>query len=1008
MRLLEVFLLMELNDRLNYIAQNMHKKILDRWVQHMEEAGIAGLPREWKDALHDETLPDPVNNDNWTEERALNAVKWIVEWFAQNDPTPNKKYTDWIIRQWLSEKLWLEDASKVRTMLETFDAHKKNLKKMDIPWVPRDGTGTIPPPERRGDLNSWKEYRVLARILRPLAGVQAAGEKVSNFLKKPEIQDYIHHPVPDPVKAFGRDGDFDFEDLQSNYVDENGDNNFDTMDWYGGFVNQPDEDATTAIKPIYKSDRLAVLQPNTRAAACELGRGTEWCTSATEAENYFWNYAPDSPLYVILTDKMGKFQFHFDSGQFANIHDDMLSDDELDKLVNAYPELMTIFEKDAIEHHQSALLNPDEWTPEKVEEYHAAGEHDDMLFKLIQVWEHRASEETLLALEAIAREASPLAAYSYVREPTVADYSKAIVLDAEATEGSGYASQSMLKILRHARDKGIKLPDEAIDIAIKTDSRSIKHASIEQLTRNPDWIINASVNDSTWFKIAAAYTHNLPADWSPAHDYLADPVNDLVMEVFRDHPQGRATLDALIKAKPQLVRYCLDYFGTDVWKRAYAYANAEPSTSGSPDHITAENNNMERMADTIRWKKMPNLDHADLAVYLLKNGILHRGTFLAIEKAMGGELPIEIQQALIKKSPTLISFMDNPHSRLEYEAHRDMENGGRAFRDKQAQQWKAENDAAAAHAAAGGDVWDSKSAATESITEGVSPILYHVSQIHNVRDMLTNNTIRLTPDFGTGAEKEHQPEGKIHYLSTARSKTGSYGYPVSKHQKNGAMVVFDGRALMAGGYTGKAVDYWGPEFRALGKDEMEDRIFSKKPTIPNASKYIKEIHILFDRDRTDDRNDHVARVLKDLGYKAKRLNVPLYIYTDQQAFALLNKNKAASVASVDAPADRLPLPGTDVEPRGWRGGPARNYFGGWIELLKVNDASQLSKVGKEALNRAHYHDANQGVDADIHNARTNSQRPHLDKFLAVLQQFKINSTTELMTYVNRKFNSTGW
>jgi len=994
MRLLEVFLLMERTDRLNYLAQNLQKKILDRWVQHMEEAGIAGLPREWRDALHDETLPDPVNNDNWTEERAESAVKWIVEWFAQKDPSKNKKYTDWIIHQWLGENLWLEDAQRITGMLETFEAHKKNLKKLDIP-----DDAYAPSPERRGDINAWTDQRILSRILRPLTGVQAAGEKVSNFLKKPEIEQMMHWPVPDPEKAFGPEGDFDFDDLRSNYVDENGEDNFDTMDWYGGIVNQPGEDATTAIKPIYKSDRLAVLQPNTRAAACELGKGTEWCTSSTESENYFWNYAPGSPLYVILTDKMGKFQFHFDTGQFANIHDDMLSDDELDKLIEAYPELMTIFEKDAIEHHQSALLDPSKWTPEKVEEYHATGEYDDMLFKLIQVWEHRASEETLLALEAIAREASPMTAYQYVREPTVQDYTTAIVADAEKTEGSGYASQSMLQILRHARDKGIKLPDKAIGLAIRVDSRSIKHASIEQLKKNPDWVIDASVNDPTWLKIAAGYVNNLPADWLPAHDYLADPVNDFIMEVFRDHPRGQATLKSLIKAKPQLVRYCLDYFGTDVWKRAYAYAAGRDATSGTPNsNYVAENNNMERMADTIQWQKMPNLDHAGLATYLLQNGILHRGTFLAIEKAMGGELPIEIQQALIKKSPTLISFMDNPHSRLEYEAHRDMGNGGRAYRDKQTQQWKAENDAAAAHAAAGGNVWDSPSATTESITEGVSPILYHVSQISNIRDMLTDNTIRLTPDFGTGAEKEHQPEGKIYYLSTARSKTGGYGYPVSNAQKQGAMVVFDGQALMAAGYTGKAIDYWGPEFRKLGKDEMEDRIFSKKPVIPKASKYIKEIHILFNSD-----NEYAARNLKDLGYKAKRLGIPLYIYTDSEAFGLLNKAKASSVTTVDSTADRLPLPGTDVEPRGYRSGPPRNYFGGWIELLKVDDASQLSKAGKDALNRAHYFDANQGLDADIHNARTNSQRPHLDKFLAVLQQLKINSSTELMAYVNQKF-----
>jgi hypothetical protein len=351
--------------------------------------------------------------------------------------------------------------------------------------------------------------------------------------------------------------------------------------------------------------------------------------------------------------------------------------------------------------------------------------------------------------------------------------------------------------------------------------------------------------------------------------------------------------------------------------------------------------------------------------------------------------------------------MQNPHTRLKYEAHRDMVASGQAYQKKQAKDWELENKARDKHLAQGGDPFDFtwNATATESITEGVSSILYHVSSIHNIRDMLTDDSIRLTPNFGTGAERGHEPEGKIYYLSTARSKTGSYGYPVSKHQKQGAMMVFDGRALMAAGYTGKAMDYWGPEFRAAGGgDEMEDRIFSKKSTIPNASKYIKEIHILFAKDDKDDRTPLVARVLKDLGYKAKRLNIPLYIYTDQDAFALLNKAKSLPVTSVSSSADKLPLPDTDIEPRGWRGGTGPSYFAGWMELLNVNDESQLSKIGKEALYKASYHDAPQSVDADIHNARTGRNRPHLDKFLAVLQQFKINSTSELMTYVNNKFN----
>lgn len=1003
MRLLEVFLLLELKDRLTHIAQVMGEKIYKRFMKHMDDAGQAGLPREWREAIFD---GGPLSGEEGGSSTNSGA-EWIVEWFSQQDPSPNKKYTDWIIRQWLSETLWLEDASKMKGILETFEAHKKNLKKMDI----SDDT-YAPPPERRGDINAWTDYRILARILRPLTGTQAAGEKVLNFIKKPEIQNLMHHPVPDPVIAFNsEDGEFDLEEIKYAHMDRGveGDDigdEFDTMDWYD--FMQTETEATTAIKLIYKSDRLAILQPNTRAAACELGKGTEWCTSSTESENYFWTYAPDGPLYVILTDKMGKFQFHFESGQFANVHDEMLSNEERVELIKAYPELTEIFGDEAMDASQMWLVNGAEWDIDKVFEYmNSEGYSKDALQHAIKLWDGTAPEETLAVLEKWVREDVPESAFAYVRNPTVKDYTDSIVAVLEMGEEQGYANRNMLNILRHARDGGVKLPDEAIGLAIKGDSRAIKHASIEQLKKHPEWVFEASEGDDTWLRLSAAYVNNLPADWQPNHDYLADPVNEYIMEVFRDHPNGPKALAKLTERQPKLVRYYLDYFGTDPWKRAYMYANAALGTTQNAGHAIAENDTMQQLAKTIAERDMPNLDLTALITYLLNNGIMHAGTFHAIEKAMGGELPIEIQQAILKKNPAFITHMQNPHTRLEYEAHRDLGAGGRAFRDKQARQWKAENAAAKAHTDAGGDPfdfeWDGKVA--ESITEGVSSILYHVSQIHNVRDMLTDNSIRLTPNFGTQAERGHEPEGKIYYLSTARSKTGSYGYPVSKHQKQSAMVVFDGQALMAAGYTGKAMDYWGPDFRALGKDEMEDRIFSKKPAIPNASKYIKEIHILFDEDDTDHRTPFQARVVKDLGYKAKRLGIPLYIYTDQQAFGLLNKAKSLPVTSVASDADRLPLPDTDVEPRGYRGGPARNNFGGWIELLKTDDKSKLSKDGKYALYRAGYMDTNLGVDADIHNARSDRGRAHLDKFLAVLHQFNIKSSTELITYVNNKFRN---
>jgi hypothetical protein len=969
MRLLEVFLLMELRDRLAHVAKALHKKIVHRWMGQLKTQGSRGLPFSWKDAMEDGQLPAIADMENLSPTHTKLMIEWMVEWFAQYDPTQNKKYTDWLIRQWIDGRMLLEDASSAKRVLETFEEHKKVLKKLDLSEYDEDTapeSPNIPPPERRGDLNSWKDYRLLSAVMRPLTGTQPVGEKVSNYLNKPEIQDYMNHPVPDPEKAFGPEGDFDFDDLRDNYRDEDGNDNFDTMDWYNGFTSKPDEDATTAIKPIYKSDRLAVLQPNTKAAACELGRGTEWCTAYTEADNEFWTYAPDGPLYVILTDKMGKFQWHFDSEQFMDIHDQPLSEEDLAKLVTTYPELKTIFATKALKDQHNWLVDPELWTPEKLKDFAENNKHQGALFALIKDWEGIAPEETIQYLEQLAR-TKPAHAYQYLRNPTEADYERAIEAILEA-ESEHYSTSP---VVRHAAQNGITLSDEMIRASVKDDARTILEIPPEQIGRNPDMVLDLPLSNSYIFRAVADSANG------QRHPDVTDVQGKLIMDILSSHPEGMKAVMAAMREDASLINNIKDYFGTDLWKQAYFNAN---------NKHRAGHEHMQHMAQTITRHTL-DLDYKDLSLFLIKNKIADMPTFQAIEQAMGGELPEDVQQELFKASPATLLSLEKPHNRLKYLATKQLVDNSNEYQAGVKKAWDAKQAAA------------KQSTADGSITEGVSPILYHVSQIGSVNGILTDNEIRLTPDFGTGAEKEHQPEGKIYYLSTARSKTGGYGYPVSNAQKQGAMVVFDGRALMADGYTGKAVDYWGPEFRKLGKDEMEDRIFSKKPTIPNASKYIKEIHILFDTD-----NEYAARNLKALGYKAKRLNVPLYIYDNQQAFALLNKNKAASVTTVNAPTDKLPLPGTDVEPRDWRSGPPRNYFGGWIELLKMNDASRLSKAGKDALNRAHYFDANQGLDADIHNARTNNQRPHLDKFLAVLQQFKIKSTTELMAHVNQKFN----
>lgn len=85
---------------------------------------------------------------------------------------------------------------------------------------------------------------------------------------------------------------------------------------------------------VYRDDKLLIQIPKTKNAACILGKGTRWCTSATE-HNMFDYYSKNGPLYIVHIDKK-KFQFHFETGQFANEEDRM---QDILKLVQRYPEL---------------------------------------------------------------------------------------------------------------------------------------------------------------------------------------------------------------------------------------------------------------------------------------------------------------------------------------------------------------------------------------------------------------------------------------------------------------------------------------------------------------------------------------------------------------------------------------------------------------------------------------------------------------------------------------------
>lgn len=102
-------------------------------------------------------------------------------------------------------------------------------------------------------------------------------------------------------------------------------------------------------KLIYDGTDVKIINPVTEAGACYYGKGTKWCTAATQAENMFDTYAEDGPLYIIQPKKPGregkeKYQLQFENEQYMDEKDEEIRLAELVtlKYPELYPELLKL------------------------------------------------------------------------------------------------------------------------------------------------------------------------------------------------------------------------------------------------------------------------------------------------------------------------------------------------------------------------------------------------------------------------------------------------------------------------------------------------------------------------------------------------------------------------------------------------------------------------------------------------------------------------------------------
>lgn len=97
---------------------------------------------------------------------------------------------------------------------------------------------------------------------------------------------------------------------------------------------------------VYKDSDWIIAVPNTYEAACKLGEGMKWCTANAfgNGEDYYENYLNKGGKYYVNFDlskgqpgvvnkleyPYTRYQFHFESNQFMDSHDDPIDFDGID------------------------------------------------------------------------------------------------------------------------------------------------------------------------------------------------------------------------------------------------------------------------------------------------------------------------------------------------------------------------------------------------------------------------------------------------------------------------------------------------------------------------------------------------------------------------------------------------------------------------------------------------------------------------------------------------------
>ena len=287
---------------------------------------------------------------------------------------------------------------------------------------------------------------------------------------------------------------------------------------------------------------------------------------------------------------------------------------------------------------------------------------------------------------------------------------------------------------------------------------------------------------------------------------------------------------------------------------------------------------------------------------------------------------------------------------------------------------------------------------SEIIAESASSIVYHYTNTMSAAQIMSIGEFLLASSTGTQAEQYYEIPGYPYFLSTTRSKVGDYH---NRYVGSSAVMFVLSGDWLNHHYKTKPIDYW--ERAWIHSDgtrgrESEDRVYSKKPSIPANSKSILEIHVLL-KEQLKNRSAEVRTIL----ISAKKQNIPAFLYTDETAWKLQDKRKAVDLAQTGDLLKGEHLTRKMYSPR-------RNYLEDWLELIYKKNKGELSaSAQKKARSLVYYGqsypESDEGLGVDMSNARKpgNDDYDSVVKINNFMRQNKIATPVDLKNYLINKW-----